>query len=266
MTTELVLDRQGCPIHYWLAGDPSRPLIVLTHGAGADHRTFDAQLPMLLERYRVLTWDMRGHGQSRPLGESFTIERTTNDLLAILDQINAPTAIFVGHSMGGSVTQEIVYRHPERVRALVIIDSTCNTLPISAAEKVSAAIAPLIFKLLPYEPLKKQSAQASGFRPDVQQYVYDAMSQVTKDEFSSFIVAGLSNLHAEPQYRIPHPLLLVHGDSDQTGNIKKIAPTWAKRDPNCRYVVIPHARHCAHQDNPEFFNRVLADFLNDHAA
>jgi len=260
---EFTHDREDCRLHYWRGGDPAKPLIVLTHGAGADHHTFDAQLPVLLDQFQVLAWDMRGHGLSRPMGAPFTIQRATADLLAILDHLQSQPAIFIGHSMGGSVIQEIVYQQPDRVRALIVIDSTCNTLPISTGEKFAAKIAPLVFRLLPYEPLKRSSAKASGFKPEVQTYVFNAMSQVTKDEFTSFIVAGLDNLHAQPNYRITQPLLLVHGDHDETGNIKKIAPTWAKRDPHCRYVVIPNARHCAHQDNVDFFNRVLLEFLYD---
>ncbi|HZY40448.1 MAG TPA: alpha/beta hydrolase [Anaerolineae bacterium] len=266
MTTSLIEfthDHEGCRLHYWRGGDPSRPMIVLTHGAGADHRTFDAQLPALLDNYQMLTWDMRGHGLSRPMGEPFTIQRATADLLAILDHLQSHPAIFAGHSMGGNVTQEIVYQQPDRVRALIVIDAACNTLPLSIVEKFSVAIAPSVFKLLPYEALKKQSARACGFKPEVQAYVYNAMSQVTKDEFTQFIVAGLRNLHVEPNYRITQPMLLVHGDHDETGNIKKIAPAWARREPHCRYVVIPNARHCAHQDNPDFFNRVLLEFLSD---
>ncbi|MFN8597317.1 MAG: alpha/beta fold hydrolase [Anaerolineae bacterium] len=171
MLTEFMLDRQGCPIHYWLMGDPSRPLIVLTHGAGADHRTFDAQLPMLLEHYRVLTWDMRGHGQSRPLGEPFTLPAPPTICWRFSIKLTRQLPSSSSHSMGGSVTQEIVYQHPERARALVIIDSTCNTLPISAAERLSVAITPLIFKLLPYEPLKSKVRKPAAFGP-----TYSSMS------------------------------------------------------------------------------------------
>jgi len=60
-------------------------------------------------------------------------------------------------------------------------------------------------------------------------------------------------------------LLLTHGERDGTGNIRKVAPHWAAREPHCRSVVIPGAGDCANQDNPEFFNRLLLDFLSEHA-
>src|SRR5690348_17347634 len=97
------LQHQGCTLRYWLAGMEDRPLVVLTHGATVDHQMFDEQVPVLANDYRVLTWDMRGHRESRPMGESFTVPGAVDDLLAILDAVGAQTAIFIGQSTGGYV-------------------------------------------------------------------------------------------------------------------------------------------------------------------
>jgi 3-oxoadipate enol-lactonase len=127
-----VLERQAS-IHYWLHGKPTNPLVVMTHGAGADHQMFDAQLPALAQDYFVLTWDVRGHGCSRPMG-SFSLSTVLEDLLEILDEIGASEAIFVGQSMGGNQAQELVRHHPERVRALVLIDCARNTASLGWLE------------------------------------------------------------------------------------------------------------------------------------
>ena len=82
-----ILERDGCPIHYWLSGPVHRPLVVLTHGATVDHHTFDVQIPVLSQDYRVLTWDVRGHGLSQPIGKAFSIRAAVEDLLAILAQL-----------------------------------------------------------------------------------------------------------------------------------------------------------------------------------
>src|SRR5512145_2287519 len=95
------LSRPGCTIHYWIGGPENAPLIVLTHGATIDHHEWDATLPILTRAgYRVLTWDLRGHGLSRPA--PFDLAAAITDLLALLDTLNVPQAIFVGHSMGGN--------------------------------------------------------------------------------------------------------------------------------------------------------------------
>ena len=72
--TEHTLDRSGSRLHYWLAGPAAAPLVVLAHGMTLDHRMFEQQMPVLADTYRVLAWDMRGHGRSQPAGDTFTID------------------------------------------------------------------------------------------------------------------------------------------------------------------------------------------------
>ena len=67
---EGVLERKGCPLHYWTTGPEGLPLVVFTHGACVDHHSFDPQISAVAGDYRVLAWDVRGHGQSQPMGSS----------------------------------------------------------------------------------------------------------------------------------------------------------------------------------------------------
>ncbi len=110
---------------------------------------------------------------------------------------------------------------------------------------------------------KRQSAQISSVRPEVRRWLYDTSSQTTREAFVSTLEEATRCLHAEPGYRITHPLLLRHGERDGTGNIRKAARTWARRDPICRYVVIPDAGHAANLDNPQAFNQTLLAFLSE---
>ena len=87
--SESVLERNGCPLHYWTGGSDGKPLVVFTHGAGVDHHTFDRLVPLVAEHYRVLTWDVRGHGLSRPMGQNFSVPLAVEALLAILDALGA---------------------------------------------------------------------------------------------------------------------------------------------------------------------------------
>lgn len=125
-------------MHYWLSGPADGRVVVLTHGASMDHRMFDAQLHLLTDAgYRVLTWDIRGHGRSQPLGEiPIDVSDMVDDLLAILGELGIDGPICVGgQSLGGYVAQEMTYREPGRVAAMVIIGSTCITWPIARWER-----------------------------------------------------------------------------------------------------------------------------------
>ncbi len=96
---------------------------------------FDAQVKALAGQYPVVTWDVRGHRLSRPLNSKFSLREAVDDLLVILDEIGCQQAIFAGQSMGGNLSQEVVFLHPERVNALVLIGCACNTFPLSWLDK-----------------------------------------------------------------------------------------------------------------------------------
>jgi 3-oxoadipate enol-lactonase len=258
-----VVERGGCLLHYWLSGPDDAPLLVMTHGATLDHHMFDPQLTALTDNYRVLTWDMRGHGKSQPMGEAFTVPCAVDDLLAILNHIDVKQAVFAGQSTGGYVVQELVFRHPERVQAVIMIDCTCITFKLSWLENLALASTPMLLRLYPLNMLNKQSAKASAVRPEVQDYYLEAASQISKRDLITIWTGIVKCIHAEPEYRMNKPMLLVHGEFDKLGNIAKIAPQWAELESQCTYVVIPQASHLANMDNPQVFNRTMLDFL-DH--
>jgi 3-oxoadipate enol-lactonase len=258
---EQVLERAGCPLHYWLGGPEGRPLVIFTHGACVDHHSLDLIVPAIAQEYRVLTWDVRGHGQSQPMGETFTVPLAVEDLVALMDQLGYTKAVQVGHSNGTYISQELAFRHPERVQALAVIDGTCITWQHSALENWLVDISAPLMRFFPFETLKRASLSYVSAKQEVQDYTYAAYSQLSKRDFVAIWEGVTLCLHAEPDYRITQPLLLMHGDDDRMGDIRKIAPQWARREPNCRYVVIPDARHFATLDNPQFVIRELLEFL-----
>jgi len=265
--TSHVHERNGSALHAWTWGPDDGPWIAMSHGATMDHRMFDPQIPALTGAgYRVMTWDLRGHGRSKPLGKTpLTIRDLTEDWLTILDELGATAPLgFVGQSLGSYLVQDLVLRHPERVSCLVVIGGTCTTAPISWWESLALKSSPFWLRLWPDASLRRAVAKATALRPEVQAYALEATQQLDAREFFQVWNAVAGAIQPRPGYRIEQPLLLTHGDRDRTGNIAKIAPRWAIRDPRCRYEVIPNASHNANQDNPEVFNRILLEFLREH--
>ena len=257
---EYTLERHGCKLHFWLSGTEGKPLLVFTHGATIDHQMFDEQVAVLANDYRVLTWDMRGHGESRPMGDAFTVAVAVEDLLAILDFVGAGKAVFIGQSTGGYVQQELVFRHPERVAALVMVDCICITFKLSKMDSFLLGLTPALLRLYPYKMLVKQSVVASSIKPAVREDLLHVVSAIPKEDFISIMSGAAQCIHYEPNYRIDKPMLIVRGDQDKLGNIAQDAPLWAARD-KALLVIIPDAGHVSNQDNPAFFNRVLVEFL-----
>jgi len=254
-----LLERNGAIIHYWTGGKAGAPLVVFTHGATIDHHEWDATLPLVGEQFRVLAWDARGHGLSRPA--EFTLRDAEDDLLALLDTLQASQAIFVGHSMGGNLHQELVFHHPERVKAMAFLDCTWNFQKLSAVESLSLGIAEPVFRLYPYKALVDQSLTLVANSKESQEFLRPAIEALSKEDYIQIMIATAACLHYEAGYKIDKPLLLMVGDKDMTGNIRKAMPAWAKQEPDCRLVVIPNAKHAANLDNPRFFHKTLLDFL-----
>ncbi len=257
--TEGLLERKGFNIHYWTGGKEGAPQVVFTHGATIDHHEWDATLPLAGDRFRILTWDVRGHGLSRPA--PFALKEAVSDLLGILDKVGVQQAVFVGHSMGGNLHQELVFKNPERVKAMVFLDCTWNFQKLTALETFSLSIAEPIFKIYPYRWLIDQSLAMTAVSKASQESLRPAMESVGKDGFVQIMMATSACLHYEPGYQINKPLLLMVGDKDATGNIRKVMPIWAKNEPDCRFVVIPQAKHAGNLDNPEIFHKTLMEFL-----
>lgn len=255
-------ERNGCMLHYWLGGKTNAPLVVLTHGATIDHHEWDATLPIVGEQFRVVTWDMRGHGLSRPA--KFDLAEAVADLLALLDLLKVREATFVGHSMGGNLHQEFAYHHPERVKALAMLDCTWNFMQLSASDKFWLKAADPIFKLYPYKTLIDQSVAASAISKDAQNLMRKAMQQLSKEEFVHVLMNSTQCLRYDPDYMITKPLLLMVADKEATGNIRIAMPLWAKHE-GVDLIVIENAKHAANLDQPEIFHRIIMDFLQRHA-
>ncbi|MBN2737387.1 MAG: alpha/beta hydrolase [Spirochaetales bacterium] len=258
---EKVLDNQGCKIHYWISNNSSEECIVFLHGAGLDHHMFSEQIKAIPEKYKILMWDARGHGRSRPIGNDFSISLLVQDLLIILKNEKCNNTILIGQSMGGNVAQEIAFYHPEIVTKLILIDCARNTNMLSNMEKFSLSIAPLLFYVYPWKSLVKQSAMASSLNNDVQLYIIDCFNTIGKEDFCKIIIETTKCLHYEEGYSINKPILMLCGEKDRTGNIKKIMPIWAKQENKCNFYMIENASHNSNQDNPELVNRYISSFL-----
>ncbi len=258
---EKILQRPDGMIHYWIGGKQGSPLVVLTHGATVDHHEWDATIPLLIDKYKVLVWDIRSHGLSRPM--PFSLAAAESDLLALLDQIKAKKAIFLGHSMGGNLHQELVFHNPKRVKAMIFLDCTWNFQKLTRLEEFSLRLAKPLFEIFPYRWTVDQSLSVTAITQSSKDLLRASMSSLTKEEFIQIMMGTAACLHYEPGYEIKKPLLLLVGEKDRTGNIRKAMPAWAKVEPDCHLYVIPKAMHAGNLDNPEFFHQKVLGFLKE---
>ena len=257
------LVRPDATIAYWVSGPRRAPVVVLLHGATLDHQAWDDQVDGLARRYRVVVPDLRGHGES-PLDEVFRFDDAVDDIAALLDEVDTGTPVVLGGlSLGGNIAQEIVYRDPGRVDALVVADSTCNTAarhPLAAPLTIATLSA---MALSGRERFMQRAAAVTSPRDDVRRYVLEANDDRTSAEVVQILASLLNDgLHPEPAYRLPVPTLLLVGADDRVGDIVAGGAEWAARDPLVEHVVIPGAGHASNQDNPAAFTAAVAAFLD----
>jgi pimeloyl-ACP methyl ester carboxylesterase len=233
------------------------------HGATQDHRMFNAQAEALVPSHRVLVWDTRGHGRSKPIGEGFTLDICAADLIAVLDAEGMDTAVVGGQSWGGYIAQRVYAVAPERVRAVVVIGSTPLAKAYSWFDVLALRSSLPMFKLWPYRHLVKMIADNTARTAAVKEYAFDAASRLTRAEFLTVwrAVTRAVDRHGDPEHRFEVPLLLLHGENDRTGSIRRDMPGWAESEPTATFHIIPAAGHSANQDNAEATNRYLLDFL-----
>ena len=113
------VQRDGARLWWRSDGDPSRPTLLVANSLGTDTTLWDPVLPRLVERFRVLRFDMRGHGASEATPGDYTIEMLARDALAVVDAAGVRQFDFAGISIGGMLGQWLGANAPEGIGSAV---------------------------------------------------------------------------------------------------------------------------------------------------
>jgi 3-oxoadipate enol-lactonase len=122
-----VITAGGLRTAYDIQGDAQLPVVALCHALGTNRRLWDAQMDGLLRHYRVLRYDIRGHGQTEVPPGPYTIESFARDFLGLLDALDIERAHFCGVSLGGFIGQWLGANRPERIEALVLANTAARS-------------------------------------------------------------------------------------------------------------------------------------------
>ncbi|WP_173924411.1 alpha/beta fold hydrolase [Agromyces sp. Marseille-P2726] len=255
------LDRPGATLRFAVLDGPAQP-IVLVHGAGMDHTMFQAQASGLRQAgHQVVIYDQRGHGASGlASGTRFTASAAIDDLAALLDHLALEGPVLIGHSLGGNVAQALVRRDPRRAGALIVIDSTWNTGPLSRGERLALRLAAPALALVPASRLPGLLARASAATPDGIAATEAVFARMPKRTFLDVWRATVAFVDPDPDYRVPIPLGLIRGELDRTGNISTAMPAWARAE-GVHEQVIANAGHVVTLDAPDAVTGALLEIL-----
>jgi pimeloyl-ACP methyl ester carboxylesterase len=247
------------------------PTLLLVHGFGGAKEDFADHVEALARRQRVVTFDLRGHGQSGAPDEpsAYSFDRLGADVLAVADSLELDSFRLLGHSMGGMVARRVVLARPERIDALMLMDTSPGPPPGIDADLVrfGADVAmqngmTVLRKILDeMDPLgsaahQRVVAERPGFR-EYGDYKWSALSPVM---WSTLAV----ELTVQPDQLaelggVVCPTLVLVGEEDQTF----LEPSFLLADavPDARLVVIPDAGHSPQFENPPVWFAALDGFL-----
>lgn len=246
------LNRGGVALHYQIEGEG--PVLLLTHGYSATGEMWRGQVAAFKDRYRVITWDMRGHGHSDYPADpaAYSEAATVADMAALLDEAGARRAIVGGLSLGGYMSLAFQLAHPERVRGLLIIDTGpgykndearggWNRNALRTAERYESEG---LARLADGSPEMRQSHHR-----DATGLALAARGMLAQRD--ARVISGL------PQIAVPS--IVVVGANDTP--FLAASDYMASKIPGAKKVVIADAGHAANLDQPEAFNAAILSFL-----
>jgi 3-oxoadipate enol-lactonase len=237
------------------------PPVVLAHGFLMNRSMFDPQVAALRDRYRVITWDERGVGETVDDGQPFTYWDLAADCLALLDHLDIGVAVVGGMSQGGFISLRLALAAPERVRALILLDTQAGmedpeVVPLYrgmmddwVANGPSDEIAAVTAGLIIGDPELSQPWIRGWKEFPPQRLARPGEALLTRDD----ITGRLGEITA--------PALVVHGTADASIPMAR-AEALAAGLSGCTGVVpIEGGTHSANMTHPEAVNAAIMAFL-----
>ena len=247
------LNRDGVDIYYEVHG--SGPPLLLTHGYSSTSAMWQGQIEVLSKHHTLILWDMRGHGQSDYPDDpaAYSEALTVGDMAALLDKIGATRAIVGGLSLGGYMSLAFYRAHPERVRALLIIDTGPGFKKDDAREAWNKRAHETgdRFEREGLAVLKSASRERSSV-------VHRDASGLARAAHGMLTQRDARVIEVLPDIKVPS--LVVVGADDTP--FLAASDYMAAKIPGAKKVVIPAAGHAANIDQPQAFNDAVVSFLD----
>ncbi len=259
------IDANGIAVRYQVEG--SGPWVTLSHSLSCDLTLWDELAAMLAPSFTVLRYDTRGHGGTgpgNPAPESAcSFAQLTADLTGLLDALSIQGTHFVGLSMGGMIGQHLALSASQRLNKLVIASSTSRIPPESSSlwdERIRLAREQGCAALVAGTLGRWLTPEFRAARPDMAQRIGKLIAATPVAGYAGCAEA-IRHLDITAQIgAIRAPTLVIVGEQDP-GTPPAMSAAIAAAIPGARLETILSASHLCCIEQPEIFNRLVADFL-----
>ncbi len=248
-------------LDYRLEGPEDAPVLVMANSLGTTYRMWDAQVPALSERFRLLRYDHRGHGDSSVPPGPYTMGDLGGDVLALLDRLGVERISFCGLSIGGMVGMWIASEAPERIERLVLCCTSARFDPEAYNSRARTVRAEGVGVIADAVLERWFTPEFRASHPEVVEWAGSMLRDTPVEGYAGCCEAIGSAELASRLGEISAPTFVIAGADDPAAPVIQ-AELIRDSIPDARLVVIEQAAHLANVEQPEAVTREILDHLD----
>ncbi len=251
--------------NFTFSGPNMAPVVVLIHGLGLNKDCWQWMIPDLKDSYRVLNYDLYGHGGSSDPATEPNLSLFSKQLKDLLDYCEIQKAVIIGFSLGGMVARRFAQDAPEKSQGMVILHS-----PHKRSKAAQAAILKRVDQLALWAQSTVEAALERWFTDPFRQANPKLMNKIRqwvmanrKEVYHTIykvLATGIDEI-VKPNPALICPSLVITGDQD-FGNGPEMAFAISAEIPGAKTLVLPALRHMALAESPKAVNKPIRDFLD----
>ena len=254
----------GININYEIYGREEGDIVMFSHSLGTSLLMWDPQVKALRDRYKILCFDTRGHGDSDVPEGAYTLEELADDAMRLLDVLGIERVHWVGLSMGGMIGQAVALNYPERLKSLILCDTAAKVneedqpvwqerIDAVLKDGMKALLQPTLERWFTKPFLEKD--------PPVVQLIRKLFLSTPVKGFVGCAEAIRKLNYLDRLSEISLPTLIMVGEQDM-GTPVEVSKEMHNRIAGSELVIIPSAAHLSNLEQTERFNISLLDFLD----
>jgi pimeloyl-ACP methyl ester carboxylesterase len=257
------IQSNGINLYYEIHGE-GQPLLFI-HGLGSSARDWEFQVDEFSKSYRVITFDLRGHGQSDKPAGPYTMSMFAADTVGLLKALGIDSPHVVGLSLGGGVAFQMAVDASIPIKSLTIVNSTPELLVRTFKDRLMVWQRIAIVKLLGMKKMGEVLSKRLFIKPEQEDIRKVFVQRWAENDQRAYLNSMRALVGWSVTARIGSircPTLILAADQDYSP--VSIKEAYAAKIPGARLVVIPDSRHAMPVERPQEFNLALREFLEKH--
>ena len=251
-------------LYYEVEGE-GQPLLFI-HGLGSSTQDWDLQVKEFSKSYQVITFDLRGHGQSDKPAGPYSLPMFATDTAELLKSLDVKSAHVVGLSLGGSIAFQLAIDYPALVKTMVIVNSAPELVVRTFKDRMGVWQRFAIVRLLGMRKMGEVLSKRLFPNDEHESLRTTFVESWAKNDPRAYLDAMRAMVGwsvTDKLGSINCPTLVITADQDYTPVV--IKEKYTKLLPNAELVIIPDAHHATPVEKPEKFNTELMDFLEKYS-